>query len=159
MIKREGLHPCWECDGEGKTPSSSYIDWKDYKGEYEKYKKELENSVKMCSMCSGEGELFYQDEEEYFNKLVDRWNRDTINQSFALTTHPAYKTIKKMGIEKVATFVLKRVRKDELTLIIMILSDMVKMENWPKGLKENRGKLEKMTEIWTEWGKEKGYIK
>lgn len=156
MKKHEGLYPCSECDGEGKTPSTSCINWKNYTGEYEKYKKELEDSVEICGVCSGEGERFYDDEEQYFNKLADRFERDTSVYSFVCKDHPCYITMKKMG-ERAIPFLLRKMRK-EITWLMSVLWEVVKKEDWPEVLEENRGKIKELTEMWLKWGKEKGYI-
>lgn len=155
MKKHEGLYPCSECDGEGETPSSLYVDWykptEKYQAHFDKY-----HPLEMCKACSGEGERFYEDEEEYFNKLADRFEADTSVYSFLCRDHPCYITMKKMG-EKAIPFLLRRMEK-ELTWLMGIFSEWLTKEEGPKIPEEKRGKIKELTEIWLKWGKEKGLI-
>lgn len=155
MIKREGLHPCWQCDGEGKTPSSEYVEWcnptEKYREHFDKH-----HPLQVCNACSGEGELFYEDEEEYFNKLADRFDRDTMHYSFLCMDHPCYITMKKMG-KKAIPYLLNRMRK-EMTWLMGLFYEWIKEADRPNIPEEAKGRIKKLTKIWTEWGKEKGYI-
>jgi hypothetical protein len=90
-----------------------------------------------------------------FRELKSQWETDTaiLSSDIEIAIHPAYQEIIGMGED----------------VIPLILSEMGKKPgNWFWALKsitgedpilpEHRGKVEEMTKMWLNWGREKGYI-
>ncbi len=101
--------------------------------------------------------------KQLINGLITYWIADTILLSSIETKHPAFTIVKKIAAndwerELVITTVLKRIQK-ELTWFCVILFDIVPKKECPVLPNEYLGKIDKITEMWLDWGKEKGYIK
>lgn len=157
MTETDTVKPCVMCDGEGITPSKIYVA---YRNVEKKWKAEFDKShpLQTCSLCHGQGELFYIGEEkERFNMLADRWETDTMNLSFLETNHPCFITMDKMKSKDAIIWLLERMQK-EPTHLMCFLQKWVKKDDSPI-TDEIRGKITKITDAWIKWGKEKKWIK
>ncbi len=101
--------------------------------------------------------------EQLINSLITYWIADTINLSSIETKHPAFTIVKKIAAndwekELTITTILERIEK-EPTWFCVILRDIISKEEQPVLPDEYRGRMDKITEMWLNWGKEKGYIK
>jgi len=146
---------CYNCDGEGITPSIQFINWLNYnKDNEEEYKKD--NPSKICNKCNGEKTIVYKDNEEYFNLLADRWDEENVNKSYINKKHPCYKSIKKIG-NKLAPFILRRMQKKETWLFIILANEINKNKYSITNKEEYL--LNDLTKEWINWGKWKKLIK
>ncbi len=111
-----------------------------------------------CSICNGDGELFYVDgEKERFNLLADKWEMETMNLSCPGIQHPCYGELDKMKSIESIGWLLERMQK-ESTHLMSLLCKWVKKSDNPI-TEEIKYDHVKMTEAWIKWGIEKKLIK
>jgi len=155
----DNTKPCTHCDGEGQTPSKAYMGWyncpKEYKAEFD-----INHPIESCKTCNGEGSLFYfGGEEERFNMLADRWEKETGISSRIGDDHPCFIEMKKMKSEEAMTWVLKRIQKKLSWIIVLFSLWTSKEDNPPLIDRHMRGCLKEITDAWLKWGIEKNLIK
>ena len=85
-----------------------------------------------------------------FNRLAKIWKRETVFLSYGCN-HWAYQEIIKMG-PIVLPWIFKRMRKQP-DHWFAALAEITGESPIPE---EDRGKVEKMTELWLEWAKKRG---
>lgn len=110
-----------------------------------------------CNICNGDGELFYVGgEEERFNLLADRWERETMHHSVTQVNHPCFIEMNKMKKLEAIGWLLIRMKKGPTDL--MALLDMwVKKSDNP--IPDKMYDIKKITEEWIKWGIKKKLIK
>ena len=109
-----------------------------------------------------EGERLTEEMKQLINGLITYWIADTINLSSIETKHLVFTLVKQIAekpwnTESVITTVLERAKK-ELSWFVVILCDIVPKEERPILPNEYLGRIDKITEMWLNWGEEKGYI-
>ena len=95
--------------------------------------------------------------EELINGIIDVWEEDTCFLSYHDIEHPAFTLVQKIDSSISVPIILKRMEK-ELTWFFIILSRIIPKEDHPKFPEETMGKIQDRTEIWINWGKQKGLI-
>jgi ribonuclease HI len=110
---------------------------------------------KDCPRCYGDRTILYHNEEDYFNRLADRWQDDTALSSSIVVTHPCYISMKKMG-EKIAPYLLKRMQREK-TWLLCLLAELQNKSEDPTDA-DMAGYLGDLTDAWLEWGIKKNFI-
>lgn len=144
----EEMKPCYKCDGEGRFPSEAHS----------KIECVVDDSPYWlpCNLCNGDGEIFYiGGEEERFNLLANRWEEETIHHSVIQTEHPCFIAMNKMKSKEAIVWILERMKK-EPTHLMALLEMWVKKSDNP--IPDKMYDIEKITEMWIKWGKEKKLI-
>ena len=150
---KNNISPCYNCDGEGEVPSDVYLKWKTG------HEPDGSEEKECCSKCNGDGELFYIDgDEEKFNCLVDRWERETGLSSKIETKHPCFVEAIKMRSKEAVGYALKRLQKEEGSWFVVALLSRWVNKNQSPITEEMAGKLIDLKEAWLSWGVEKKFI-
>jgi hypothetical protein len=93
--------------------------------------------------------------EAQFNKLAQRWKKETLAQSSvaSITMHPAYLDIIGMGREALP-LILRDLQKETSHWFIALRAISKTSPVKP----EEAGNLKKMRAAWLKWGKENGFL-
>ena len=95
--------------------------------------------------------------EETINGIIDIWETDTLHLSYTDIEHPAFILVQMINPSISIPIILKRMEK-EMTLFFSILWHIVPEEDRPIVPEELRGKIQKLTDLWIQWGKERKYV-
>lgn len=145
---------CVECDGDGRTPSNVYREWRKCPDEFlDEFNKSYPDES--CCSCSGVGHREYKDEEAYFNALADKYEKDTIHLSNPCHDHPSYVKMISLG-KKSIPWTLRRVQREETWLFSLLWHHIDEDEILIT--QEMRGRLQLIRNACIKWGKEKGHI-
>ena len=92
---------------------------------------------------------------EKFNRLVDRWRKETVFQSSAhqMATHPSYQEIIGIGRDAIP-FLLQELERNP-DHWFWALRSITGIDPVPQ---EDRGHVRAMTDAWLEWGRLQGHI-
>lgn len=95
------------------------------------------------------------DIEQVFNSFADKWKRETshISSTTTLVAHPSYQSIIAMGRGVLPILFRELQQRPDYWFIAL---REITGENPIKP--EDAGNLEKMSESWLNWAKEKGYF-
>ena len=95
--------------------------------------------------------------EAAFNELAKQWLKDTAyhSSSASIVKHPAYRRIVELG-ETALPLIFRELEQGTVMRVhwMHALRDITGATPVPKEL---WGKVEKMTNIWLQWGREQGY--
>ena len=95
--------------------------------------------------------------EATFNELAERWLKDTAyhSSSASIVKHSAYQRIVELG-DAALPLIFRELEQGPVMMVhwMHALRDITGVTPVPKEL---WGKVEKMTNIWLEWGREQGY--
>ncbi len=113
-----------------------------------------EDEQKSCERCGGDKTVLCHDEEDYFNKLANRWREETSNFSWICVDHPCYISMKKIG-ERAVPYILKRMQFEKTWLFCLLaeFANKTKIEKI-----ETPGNLGESTDAWINWGIQKNLI-
>lgn len=145
--------PCANCDGEGITPSKAYLKWLNCPEEYkEKFDKDC--PIKQCEICKGSGDRpYHHGEQERFYLLANRWEKETCLSSKIEVNHPCFIEMKNMKSRESIGWVLARVHQKK-SWILALLTIWIDEKDNPI-TDDMAGNLNKLTEAWLQWAKEK----